>query len=44
MTETTSTEQGFAEVNGAQLYYEAAGAGHPLVMLHGHLIGSGQWD
>src|SRR6185295_11046651 len=44
MTETTSTEQGFAEVNGARLYYEAAGEGHPLVMLHGHLLDSGQWD
>ncbi len=37
-------QSGFAEVNGAQLYYEVAGAGHPLVMLHGHLIDSGQWD
>ena len=44
MTETTSTEQGFAEVNGARLYYEVAGEGQPLVMLHGHLIDSGQWD
>jgi pimeloyl-ACP methyl ester carboxylesterase len=43
MTET-SIEHGFADINGAQLYYEAAGAGHPLVMLHGHLIDSGQWD
>ena len=34
----------FAEINGAQLYYEVAGAGHPLVMLHGHLLDSGQWD
>jgi pimeloyl-ACP methyl ester carboxylesterase len=37
-------QSGFADVNGAQLYYELAGAGHPLVMLHGHLIDSGQWD
>src|SRR5262245_53834196 len=44
MTETTAAEQGFVEVNGARLYYEVAGAGHPLVMLHGHLIDSGQWD
>jgi pimeloyl-ACP methyl ester carboxylesterase len=44
MTETTSIERGFADVHGARLYYEAAGAGHPLVMLHGHLIDSGQWD
>jgi 3-oxoadipate enol-lactonase len=44
MTETTSIERGFVDVHGAQLYYEAAGAGRPLVMLHGHLIDSGQWD
>jgi pimeloyl-ACP methyl ester carboxylesterase len=44
MTETTPIECGFADVHGAQLYYEAAGAGHPLVMLHSHLIDSGQWD
>jgi 3-oxoadipate enol-lactonase len=44
MTETTPIERGFANIDGAQLYYEAAGAGHPLVLLHGHLIDSGQWD
>ena len=39
-----SIERGYADVHGARLYYEAAGAGHPLVMLHGLLIDSGQWD
>ncbi len=34
----------FAKINGANLSYEVAGAGHPLVMLHGHLLDSGQWD
>ncbi len=34
----------FAQINGANLYYEVAGAGHPLIMLHGHLLDSGQWD
>jgi len=43
-TEKASIERGFADIHGAQLYYEAVGAGHPLVMLHGHLIDSGQWD
>jgi steroid delta-isomerase-like uncharacterized protein len=43
-TEPTTIEHGFADIRGAQLYYEAAGAGHPLVMLHGHLLDSGQWD
>lgn len=44
MAEVLARETGFAEVNGATLYYEAAGAGHPLCMLHGHLLDSGQWD
>ena len=43
MTEP-ARQSGFAEVNGARLYYEDAGAGQPLVMLHGHLLDSRQWD
>ena len=35
---------GFLDVNGARLRYEEAGSGPALVMLHGHLIDSGQWD
>lgn len=35
---------GFADINGASLYYEIAGAGQPFVMLHGHLVDSRQWD
>lgn len=35
---------GFLNVNGARLWYEEAGSGPPLVMLHGHLLDSGQWD
>src|ERR1700736_1059173 len=38
------TRQGFAEINGASLYFEVAGAGDALVMLHGHLLDSRQWD
>src|SRR5437868_7290133 len=38
------TGKGFAEINGASLYYETAGAGEALVMLHGHLLDSRQWD
>src|ERR1700733_131915 len=30
------TVSSFATINGTQLYYEVAGAGHPLVLLHGH--------
>lgn len=38
------SNSGFVEVNGARLSYELAGAGQPLVMAHGHLLDSGQWD
>jgi 3-oxoadipate enol-lactonase len=38
------SRQGFAEINGASLYYEIAGAGQPFIMLHGHLVDSRQWD
>lgn len=37
-------QRGFIDSNGAQLYYEVVGVGHPLVMLHGHLLDSEQWD
>ena len=37
-------QHGLIQNNGAQIYYERAGAGRPLVMLHGHLLDSGQWD
>jgi len=38
------SQSGFVTINGAQLYYEVAGQGKPLVMLHSHLVDSGQWD
>jgi pimeloyl-ACP methyl ester carboxylesterase len=44
MSEAPAGTVGFAEVNGARLWYEVAGSGPALVMLHGHLIDSGQWD
>jgi pimeloyl-ACP methyl ester carboxylesterase len=34
----------YAEVNGARLWYEEAGSGPALVLLHGHQLDSGQWD
>lgn len=40
----THQHRAFTEIKGATLFYEIAGAGHPLVMLHGHLLDSGQWD
>src|SRR5258708_39952180 len=38
------TRQGFVETSGAEIYFEIAGAGEALVMLHGHLVDSRQWD
>ncbi|MBI5566183.1 MAG: alpha/beta fold hydrolase [Chloroflexi bacterium] len=35
---------GFADFNGGKLYYEVAGTGHPLVLIHGGLVNSGLWD
>jgi len=40
----TNVTRGAVEVDGAQLAYEAAGAGQPFVMLHGHLLDRQQWD
>jgi 3-oxoadipate enol-lactonase len=37
-------QRGFAEVNGTTLYYEVAGAGHPLVLNHGGLVDNHSWD
>src|SRR5262245_970929 len=35
---------GFADVNGTRLYYELAGAGHPLVLIHGFTLDIRMWD
>jgi pimeloyl-ACP methyl ester carboxylesterase len=37
-------QQGFAEVNGTRLYYEVAGAGEPIVLIHGFTIDARMWD
>ncbi|HEY7349366.1 MAG TPA: alpha/beta fold hydrolase [Ktedonobacterales bacterium] len=36
--------RGSAEVNGTHLFYEVAGAGHPLVLLHSGLTNCQMWD
>src|SRR5260221_11459709 len=47
MSNTNPVRTGFAELNGTTLYYEVAGAGHPFVLVHGHLLdrrsGDGQF-
>ena len=37
-------ETGFAEVNGTRLYYEVAGEGHPLVLIHGLVSDCRTWE
>ena len=43
MTEQISTA-GFADNDGARIYYEVAGAGHPLLLLHAGVADSRMWD
>lgn len=44
MSKTENVQTGFAEVNGTTLYYEVAGAGHPFILIHGHLLDRRSWD
>jgi 3-oxoadipate enol-lactonase len=44
MTEQRGLRTGFAEVNGARLYYEVRGEGHPLLLLHAGVADSRTWD
>jgi 3-oxoadipate enol-lactonase len=37
-------ESGFAVVNGTRLYYELAGDGPPVVLIHGFTLDSRMWD
>ncbi|HKV84922.1 MAG TPA: alpha/beta fold hydrolase, partial [Ktedonobacterales bacterium] len=40
----TQARSGMAAVNGAQLYYETAGEGHPFIMVHAGICDSRMWD
>ncbi len=40
----SDTQAGYVEANGARLYYETAGAGHPLVFVHAGIADSRMWD
>lgn len=41
---TLQTKSGFVNSNNAQLYYETAGQGIPLVMIHAGVADSRQWN
>ena len=34
----------YAEINGARIYYEDEGSGHPLVLIHGWPMSARMWD
>jgi len=38
------TETGYSEVNGTKLYYEIAGEGKPIVLIHGNGADTRMWD
>ncbi len=40
----SQTQSGFAPSGNAQIYYETAGAGQPLLMIHAGVADSRQWD
>lgn len=44
MANDTSAQRGFAEVNGARLYYEVAGSGRALVLVHAGICDERMWD
>jgi pimeloyl-ACP methyl ester carboxylesterase len=43
-TEQTLIETGYAEVNGTRLYYEAAGSGDAILLIHGSGGDRRHWD
>ncbi len=44
MAGTPQTAAGYAVVNDTKLYYEVAGEGHPLLLIHGGLVDRRLWD
>ena len=43
-TQQNSAQGHYASINGIQLYYEIHGEGAPLLLLHGLLQSSAQWQ
>ncbi|HYL47194.1 MAG TPA: alpha/beta hydrolase [Candidatus Limnocylindrales bacterium] len=41
---STDVQSGLAEIDGTKIYYEVAGTGHPLVLIHGGQMDSRMWD
>ncbi|MBX3080060.1 MAG: alpha/beta hydrolase [Anaerolineae bacterium] len=41
---TNQAKQGFAPINGVELYYEISGHGEPLILIHSLALHSGMWD
>lgn len=37
-------QTGFVELNGTKFYYERAGAGHPLILIHAGIADCSMWD
>jgi pimeloyl-ACP methyl ester carboxylesterase len=44
MTGEGDPQSGFIEVNGAQIYYHASGAGRPLILVHAGICDSRMWE
>ena len=41
---TTEIKSGFVSIGDAKIYYETAGSGMPLVMIHAGVADSRQWN
>ena len=44
MKNSPSTSSGLADVNGAQIYYETAGVGRDVLLIHGFALDHRMWD
>ena len=44
MNSSSSLQKEFLEINGAQIYYEMMGTGHPVVLIHAGIADHRMWD